>query len=152
MKKVISMVLTGIDPAPLWRQIWGSAFEPRVRPDSGFILLRGQVLCYIGNMTNSLSAKSNFVRYCQRYCGTALAVPRTGAQLSTVHPQNCGTFTTLQCKQMYHMYTTTKCGEWTIWWGVMCWSECGKFTTPKDVVKKCGKLTTRKSENFRDMF
>ena len=81
MKKVISMVLTEIDPAPLWRQIRGSAFEPRVCPDSGFILLKGQVLSYVGNMTNSLSAKSTFVRYCQRYCGTALAVPRTGAQI-----------------------------------------------------------------------
>ena len=77
MKKVISMVLTEIDPAPLWRQIRGSAFEPRVRPDSGFVLLKGQVLCYVGNMTNSLSAKSTFLRYCQRYCGTALAVPCT---------------------------------------------------------------------------
>jgi hypothetical protein len=65
MKKVISMVLTEIDPAPLWRQISGLAFEPRLRPNSGFILLGGQVLSYIGNMTNSLSAKSTFVRYCQ---------------------------------------------------------------------------------------
>ncbi len=82
MKKVISMVPTGIDPAPLWRQIRGSAFEPRVRPNSGFILLKGQALSYIENMTNSLSAKSTFLRYCQRYCGTALAVPCTGSHFN----------------------------------------------------------------------
>jgi hypothetical protein len=35
-------------------------------------------------MTNSLSAKSTFVRYCQRYCGTALVVPRTGAHHTRV--------------------------------------------------------------------
>ncbi len=34
---------------------------------------------YMGNMTDSLCEKSTFVRYCQRYCGTRLAVPCTGA-------------------------------------------------------------------------
>ena len=37
-------------------------------------------------MTNSLSAKSIFLRYCQRYCGTALAVPCTGSQNLQMFP------------------------------------------------------------------
>jgi hypothetical protein len=37
MNKVLTMAPAEIDPSPLWRRIWGSAFRSQVRPDWVFM-------------------------------------------------------------------------------------------------------------------